>query len=68
MAKYQKDPSTQIEKVRYRAICSDCKFKGAWQDVEEDAYDNAGAHRKKMPDHVIRVLTEQTLSFVLISA
>jgi hypothetical protein len=50
--------------LRHRAICEDDSFKGPWRTNIEDAYADARGHRQHQGNdlHIIRIVTEQTLS------
>lgn len=49
--------------LRHRAICDDDTFKGPWRTNIEEAYADARQHRQDDNEmHVIRIITEQTIS------
>ncbi|HVI45392.1 MAG TPA: hypothetical protein VM802_10995 [Chitinophaga sp.] len=50
--------------IRHRAICEDGDFKGPWRANIDQAYDDADRHQQEHNDHIVRVVTEQSLSMV----
>ena len=50
--------------IQHRAICEDDSFRGPWRDNIDAAKLDARNHRLQPgnQDHVIRIITQQTLS------
>lgn len=52
--------------IRHRAACKDDSFRGPWEATVEAAKADAAKHRSQPGnrDHVIQIITEQTLSMI----
>ena len=51
-----------MHSLRHRAICKEGDLKASWRTDIDVAYDDARKHREDHDDHIINVVTEQTLS------
>lgn len=54
--------------IKSRAVCEDDSFQGPWRDSIAAAKADAANHRSEPgnEDHVIRIITQQTLSMRLV--
>lgn len=50
--------------IKHRAVCDDDNYKGKWRSDIEVAKEDARGHRAEPgnQDHVIRIVTQQSLS------
>jgi hypothetical protein len=64
MAKNNNSTEHTTFKFRHRAVCEDDNFRSSWFDDISEAQQAAQNHRQQAgnEDHVIRIVTEQTIS------